>query len=251
MDKIEIRNLDLYYGTFHALKNINLEIPGNQITAFIGPSGCGKSTLLKSINRMNDMVEGCRIEGEIIINNSLNILDKSTDVNILRKNVGMVFQKPNPFPMSIYDNIAYGPRTHGIKRKSELDEIVETSLRNAAIWDEFKDNLKKSALELSGGQQQRLCIARSLAVQPDVLLMDEPTSALDPISTSKIEDCVLQLKEKYTIIIVTHNMQQAVRISDKTVFFLLGEIIESGDTEQIFSKPKMKKTEDYITGRFG
>ena len=251
MDKIEIRNLDLYYGTFHALKNINLEIPGNQITAFIGPSGCGKSTLLKSINRMNDMVEGCRIEGEIIINNSLNILDKSTDVNILRKNVGMVFQKPNPFPMSIYDNIAYGPRTHGIKRKSELDEIVETSLRNAAIWDEFKDNLKKSALELSGGQQQRLCIARALAVQPDVLLMDEPTSALDPISTSKIEDCVLQLKEKYTIIIVTHNMQQAVRISDKTVFFLLGEIVEAGDTEQIFSKPKMKKTEDYITGRFG
>lgn len=251
MDKIEIRNLDLYYGTFHALKNINLEIPGNQITAFIGPSGCGKSTLLKSINRMNDMVEGCRIEGEIIINNSLNILDKSTDVNILRKNIGMVFQKPNPFPMSIYDNIAYGPRTHGIKRKSELDEIVETSLRNAAIWDEFKDNLKKSALELSGGQQQRLCIARALAVQPDVLLMDEPTSALDPISTSKIEDCVLQLKEKYTIIIVTHNMQQAVRISDKTVFFLLGEIVEAGDTEQIFSKPKMKKTEDYITGRFG
>ena len=251
MDKIEIRNLDLYYGTFHALKNINLEIPGNQITAFIGPSGCGKSTLLKSINRMNDMVEGCRIEGEIIINNSLNILDKSTDVNILRKNVGMVFQKPNPFPMSIYDNIAYGPRTHGIKRKSELDEIVETSLRNAAIWDEFKDNLKKSALELSGGQQQRLCIARALAVQPDVLLMDEPTSALDPISTSKIEDCVLQLKEKYTIIIVTHNMQQAVRISDKTVFFLLGEIVEAGDTEQIFSRPKIKKTEDYITGRFG
>lgn len=251
MDKIEIRNLDLYYGTFHALKNINLKIPGNQITAFIGPSGCGKSTLLKSINRMNDMVEGCRIEGEIIINNSLNILDKSTDVNILRKNVGMVFQKPNPFPMSIYDNIAYGPRTHGIKKRSELDEIVETSLRNAAIWDEFKDNLKKSALELSGGQQQRLCIARALAVQPDVLLMDEPTSALDPISTSKIEDCVLQLKEKYTIIIVTHNMQQAVRISDKTVFFLLGEIVEAGDTEQIFSKPKMKKTEDYITGRFG
>ena len=251
MDKIEIRNLDLYYGTFHALKNINLKIPGNKITAFIGPSGCGKSTLLKSINRMNDMVEGCRIEGEIIINNSLNILDKSTDVNILRKNVGMVFQKPNPFPMSIYDNIAYGPRTHGIKKRSELDEIVETSLRNAAIWDEVKDNLKKSALELSGGQQQRLCIARSLAVQPDVLLMDEPTSALDPISTSKIEDCVLQLKEKYTIIIVTHNMQQAVRISDKTVFFLLGEIVEAGDTEQIFSRPKMKKTEDYITGRFG
>ena len=218
---------------------------------------------------MNDMVEGCRIEGKILLRkeeliktkngdseglnelNSLNILSKSTDVNLLRKNVGMVFQKPNPFPMSIYDNIAYGPRTHGIKKRSELDEIVETSLRNAAIWNEFKDNLKKSALELSGGQQQRLCIARALAVQPDVLLMDEPTSALDPISTSKIEDCVLQLKEKYTIIIVTHNMQQAVRISDKTVFFLLGEIIEAGDTEQIFSKPKMKKTEDYITGRFG
>ena len=278
VNKIEINNLDLYYGDFHALKNINLKIPENQITAFIGPSGCGKSTLLKSINRMNDMVEGCRITGEILIKNggevspygrtslrpilssgdtpqrpddTLNILSKSTDVNLLRKNVGMVFQKPNPFPMSIYDNIAYGPRTHGIKRKSELDEIVETSLRNAAIWEEFKDNLKKSALELSGGQQQRLCIARALAVQPDVLLMDEPTSALDPISTSKIEDCVLQLKEKYTIIIVTHNMQQAVRISDKTVFFLLGEIVEAGDTEQIFSKPKMKKTEDYITGRFG
>ena len=250
MNKIEIKNLDLYYGSFHALKNINLEIPENKITAFIGPSGCGKSTLLKSINRMNDMVEGCRIEGEILLGHE-NILSKSTDVNLLRKNVGMVFQKPNPFPMSIYDNIAYGPRTHGIKKRSELDEIVETSLRNAAIWDEFKDNLKKSALELSGGQQQRLCIARALAVQPDVLLMDEPTSALDPISTSKIEDCVLQLKEKYTIIIVTHNMQQAVRISDKTVFFLLGEIIESGDTEQIFSNPKMKKTEDYITGRFG
>ena len=250
MNKIEIKNLDLYYGSFHALKNINLEIPENKITAFIGPSGCGKSTLLKSINRMNDMVEGCRIEGEILLGHE-NILSKSTDVNLLRKNVGMVFQKPNPFPMSIYDNIAYGPRTHRIKKRSELDEIVETSLRNAAIWDEFKDNLKKSALELSGGQQQRLCIARALAVQPDVLLMDEPTSALDPISTSKIEDCVLQLKEKYTIIIVTHNMQQAVRISDKTVFFLLGEIIESGDTEQIFSKPKMKKTEDYITGRFG
>ena len=258
MNKIEIKNLDLYYSSFHALKNINLEIPENQITAFIGPSGCGKSTLLKSINRMNDMVEGCRIEGNILLQkdelgktSSIDILDKSTDVNLLRKNVGMVFQKPNPFPMSIYDNIAYGPRTHGIKKRSQLDEIVETSLRNAAIWDEFKDNLKKSALELSGGQQQRLCIARALAVQPDVLLMDEPTSALDPISTSKIEDCVLHLKEKYTIIIVTHNMQQAVRISDKTVFFLLGEIIEDGNTEQIFSKPKMKKTEDYITGRFG
>lgn len=255
MNKIEIKNLNLYYSDFHALKNINLEIPENQITAFIGPSGCGKSTLLKSINRMNDMVEGCRIDGEISLfqkeQKCCNILDKTTDVNLLRKNVGMVFQKPNPFPMSIYDNIAYGPRTHGIKRKSELDEIVETSLRNAAIWDEFKDNLKKSALELSGGQQQRLCIARALAVQPDVLLMDEPTSALDPISTSKIEDCVIQLKEKYTIIIVTHNMQQAVRISDKTVFFLLGEIVEAGNTELIFSKPTMKKTEDYITGRFG
>lgn len=269
MNKIKIKNLDLYYSSFHALKNINLDVPENQITAFIGPSGCGKSTLLKSINRMNDMVEGCRIEGQILLRkknlittetgkveelnelNSVNILDKSTDVNVLRKNVGMVFQKPNPFPMSIYDNIAYGPRTHGIKKRSELDEIVETSLKNAAIWDEFKDNLKKSALELSGGQQQRLCIARALAVQPDVLLMDEPTSALDPISTSKIEDCVLKLKENYTIIIVTHNMQQAVRISDKTVFFLLGEIIEAGDTEQIFSRPKMKKTEDYITGRFG
>lgn len=269
MTKIEIKNLDLYYSNFHALKGINLEIPENEITAFIGPSGCGKSTLLKSINRMNDMVDGCRIEGKILLRkdeliktktgeieqlnnlNSIDVLDRRLDVNSLRKNVGMVFQKPNPFPMSIYDNIAYGPRTHGIKKRSELDEIVETSLRNAAIWDEFKDNLKKSALELSGGQQQRLCIARTLAVKPDVLLMDEPTSALDPISTSKIEDCILNLKEKITIIIVTHNMQQAVRISDKTVFFLLGEIIEAGDTERIFSKPKMKKTEDYITGRFG
>ena len=250
MNKIQIKNLDLFYGNFHALKNINLNIVQNEITAFIGPSGCGKSTLLKSINRMNDMVEGCRITGEILMQDS-NILSPKTDVNLLRKNVGMVFQKPNPFPMSIYDNIAYGPRTHGIKKRSELDEIVETSLRNAAIWDELKDNLKKSALALSGGQQQRLCIARALAVEPEVLLMDEPTSALDPISTSKIEDCVLRLKEKYTIVIVTHNMQQAVRISDKTVFFLLGEIIEKGATEEFFSKPKMKKTEDYITGRFG
>ena len=249
-NKINIKNLDLFYGDFQALHNINLDIQENQITAFIGPSGCGKSTLLKSINRMNDMVEGCRITGEINIDGK-NILDKKVDVNLLRKNVGMVFQKPNPFPMSIYDNIAYGPRTHGITKKSDLDEIVETSLRNAAIWEEFKDNLKKSALALSGGQQQRLCIARALAVQPDILLMDEPTSALDPISTSKIEDCVLQLKDKYTIVIVTHNMQQAVRISDKTVFFLLGEIIEAGDTEQVFSLPKNKKTEDYITGRFG
>lgn len=250
MEKIKIENMDLFYGNFHALKNINLDIEANKITAFIGPSGCGKSTLLKSLNRMNDMVEGCRITGKIILDGE-EIFNRKMDVNQLRKKVGMVFQKPNPFPMSIYDNIAYGPRTHGIKKKSELDEIVEQSLRNAAIWDEMKDNLKKSALALSGGQQQRLCIARALAVQPDVLLMDEPTSALDPISTSKIEDCIMQLKEKYTIVIVTHNMQQAVRISDKTVFFLLGEIIESGNTEQIFSMPKNQKTEDYITGRFG
>lgn len=250
MEKIKIENMDLFYGNFHALKNINLDIEANKITAFIGPSGCGKSTLLKSLNRMNDMVEGCRITGKIFLDGE-EIFNRKMDVNQLRKKVGMVFQKPNPFPMSIYDNIAYGPRTHGIKKKSELDEIVEQSLRNAAIWDEMKDNLKKSALALSGGQQQRLCIARALAVQPDVLLMDEPTSALDPISTSKIEDCIMQLKEKYTIVIVTHNMQQAVRISDKTVFFLLGEIIESGNTEQIFSMPKNQKTEDYITGRFG
>lgn len=250
MKKIKIEKLDLFYGNFHALKNINLNIEQNRITAFIGPSGCGKSTLLKSLNRMNDMVEGCRITGKILLDGD-DIFDRKMDVNILRKKVGMVFQKPNPFPMSIYDNIAYGPRTHGIRKKSELDEIVEQSLRNAAIWDEMKDNLKKSALALSGGQQQRLCIARALAVQPDVLLMDEPTSALDPISTSKIEDCVMQLKDKYTIVIVTHNMQQAVRISDKTVFFLLGEIIEEGITEQIFSMPKNQKTEDYITGRFG
>ncbi len=250
MEKIKIENLDLFYGNFHALKKINLNIEPNEITAFIGPSGCGKSTLLKSLNRMNDMIEDCKITGKITLDGE-NIFDSHMDVNMLRKKVGMVFQKPNPFPMSIYDNIAYGPRTHGIKRKSELDEIVEQSLKNAAIWDEMKDNLKKSALALSGGQQQRLCIARALAVAPDVLLMDEPTSALDPISTSKIEDCVMELKEKYTIIIVTHNMQQAVRISDKTVFFLLGEIIEAGNTEQIFSMPKNKKTEDYITGRFG
>ena len=250
MEKIKIEKLDLFYGNFHALKNINLNIEQNRITAFIGPSGCGKSTLLKSLNRMNDMVEGCRITGKILLDGD-DIFDRKMDVNILRKKVGMVFQKPNPFPMSIYDNIAYGPCTHGIRKRSELDEIVEQSLRNAAIWDEMKDNLKKSALALSGGQQQRLCIARALAVQPDVLLMDEPTSALDPTSTSKIEDCVMQLKDKYTIVIVTHNMQQAVRISDKTVFFLLGEIIEEGITEQIFSMPKNQKTEDYITGRFG
>lgn len=247
--KIKIEQMDLFYGNFQALKNINLEIYKNQITAFIGPSGCGKSTLLISLNRMNDMVEGCKITGTITLDDE-DIYGKM-DVNSLRKKVGMVFQKPNPFPMSIYDNIAFGPRTHGIRKKSDLDEIVETSLKNASIWDECKDNLKKSALALSGGQQQRLCIARALAVQPDVLLMDEPTSALDPISTSKIEDCVMELKEKYTIVIVTHNMQQAVRISDRTVFFLLGEIIETGKTEEIFSLPKNKKTEDYITGRFG
>lgn len=248
--KITIRNLDLFYEKFQALHNINLDIYKNEITAFIGPSGCGKSTLLKSMNRMNDMVESCHITGQINIDGQ-NILGKKIDVNELRKKVGMVFQKPNPFPMSIYDNIAFGPRTHGITKKTDLDDLVEASLKSAAIWNELKDKLKKSALALSGGQQQRLCIARALAVQPEVLLMDEPTSALDPISTSKIEDCIMQLKEKYTIVIVTHNMQQAVRISDKTVFFLLGEIIEEGNTEQIFSMPKQKKTEDYITGRFG
>lgn len=248
MDKIKIKNLNLYYGTFQALKNINLDIPDRKITAFIGPSGCGKSTLLKSLNRMNDFVDNCKITGSITLN------DKSIydiNANILRKRVGMVFQKPNPFPMSIYDNIAYGPRTHGVVSKSKLDEIVEKSLRAAAIWDELKDRLKKNALGLSGGQQQRLCIARALAVQPEVILMDEPTSALDPISTQKIEELIQELKQEYTILIVTHNMQQAVRISEKTVFFLNGEIIESGDTEQIFSFPKDKRTEDYITGRFG
>ncbi len=247
--KISIHNMDLYYGDFHALKNINMELPEKEISAFIGPSGCGKSTLLKSINRMNDLVEGCKITGELKLDEE-NIYG-DMDVNLLRKRVGMVFQKPNPFPMSVYDNIAYGPRTHGIRSKVELDEIVETSLRQAAIWDELKDRLKKSALGLSGGQQQRLCIARALAVKPEVLLMDEPTSALDPISTSKIEDLVIELKKDYTIIMVTHNMQQAVRVSDKTAFFLLGEVIEYGETEQIFSMPKEKKTEDYITGRFG
>lgn len=249
MGKISIKNLDLYYDDFKALKDVNLEIEANKITAFIGPSGCGKSTLLKSINRMNDLVEGCRIEGEILLDGQ-NIF-KDVDVNLLRKRVGMVFQKPNPFPMSIYDNIAFGPRTHGIRSKSRLDDIVEKSLRDAAIWEECKDRLKKSALGMSGGQQQRLCIARALAVQPEVLLMDEPTSALDPISTSKIEDLAMELKKDYTIVMVTHNMQQATRISDKTAFFLLGELIEYGDTEQLFSMPKQKKTEDYITGRFG
>lgn len=247
--KIIIENLDLYYGSFQALKKINMELDAGEITSFIGPSGCGKSTLLKSINRMNDLVEGCKIEGRIALD-GVDVY-KDMDVNDLRRRVGMVFQKPNPFPMSIYDNIAFGPRTHGIKARSRLDEIVEQSLRNAAIWDEVKDRLKKSALGLSGGQQQRLCIARALAVEPEVLLMDEPTSALDPISTSHIEDLALELKEKYTLVIVTHNMQQAARISDKTVFFLMGEVIESGETEQIFSAPKDKRTEDYITGRFG
>ena len=249
MSKLSIKNLDLYYGDFKALKNVNLEIEANKITAFIGPSGCGKSTLLKSINRMNDLVEGCRINGEILLDGQ-NIF-KGMDVNLLRKRVGMVFQKPNPFPMSIYDNIAYGPRTHGIRSKSKLDDIVEKSLRDAAIWEETKNRLKSNALGMSGGQQQRLCIARALAVQPEVLLMDEPTSALDPISTSKIEELAMELKKEYTIVMVTHNMQQAARISDKTAFFLLGEIVEFGETEQLFSMPKDKRTEDYITGRFG
>src|SRR5574344_654600 len=242
MAKISVKNLDLYYSDFKALKNVNLDIEENKITAFIGPSGCGKSTLLKSLNRMNDLIEGCRIEGEILLDGQ-NIYGK-IDVNALRKRVGMVFQKPNPFPMSIYENVAYGPKTHGIRSKVKLDEIVETSLKNAAIWDELKDRLKKNALSLSGGQQQRLCVARALAVEPEVLLMDEPTSALDPISTSKIEDLVIDLKKDYTIIMVTHNMQQAARISDKTAFFLLGEAVEFGDTETLFSAPKNKKTED-------
>lgn len=250
MSKISVKDLDLYYGDFKALKNINIEIEPNEITAFIGPSGCGKSTLLRCLNRMNDLVEGCRIEGSVLLDGN-NIYGKNVDVNLLRKKVGMVFQKPNPFPMSIYDNIAYGPRTHGIKNKEQLDEIVETSLKNAAIWDECKDRLKSSALGMSGGQQQRLCIARALACQPEVILMDEPTSALDPISTSKIEELVLELKKKYTVVIVTHNMQQAVRISDKTAFFLLGDLVEYGQTDQIFSVPKDKRTENYITGRFG
>lgn len=248
-EKFKISNLDLFYGDFQALKKINMNINEKEITAFIGPSGCGKSTFIKCLNRMNDLVEGCKISGQVLLDNE--DIYRGMDVNQLRKRVGMVFQKPNPFPMSIYDNIAYGPRTHGIHSRAKLDEIVETSLRNAAIWDEVKDRLKKSALGLSGGQQQRLCIARALAVDPEVILMDEPTSALDPISTSKIEDLALELKKKYTIVMVTHNMQQAVRVSDKTVFFLLGEVIESGDTEKIFSMPQDKRTEDYITGRFG
>ena len=247
--KIDVSNMDLYYGDFHALRNIDIAFPTGEVIAMIGPSGCGKSTLLKSLNRMNDLVEGCKITGSITLDGE--DIYSGYDVNILRKKVGMVFQKPNPFPMSIYDNIAFGPRTHGIKKKSELDDIVEDSLRKAAIFDELKDRLKKNALGLSGGQQQRLCIARALAVNPEVLLMDEPTSALDPISTSKIEELISDLKKAYTIIIVTHNMQQAARISDKTAFFLLGEMVECSPTDVLFSVPSDKRTEDYISGRFG
>lgn len=249
MTKLETTDLHLWYGNFEALKGISMAIPEKEITAFIGPSGCGKSTYLKTLNRMNDMVEGCRIQGKVTLDGE--DIYGNMDVNLLRRRVGMVFQKPNPFPMSIYDNIAYGPRIHGVRSKAKLDEIVETSLRQAAIWEETKDKLKKSALGLSGGQQQRLCIARALAVEPEVLLMDEPTSALDPISTAKIEDLALELKKRYTIVIVTHNMQQAVRISDRTAFFLLGDLIEYAPTEQLFSNPVDKRTEDYITGRFG
>lgn len=249
MDKFTIEDMNLYYGKFHALKNVSLNMQENKITAFIGPSGCGKSTLLKSLNRMNDLVEGCKITGSLKLDGE--DIYGNMDVNVLRKRVGMVFQKANPFPMSVYDNVAFGPRTHGIKNKKQLDEIVEQSLKDAAIWDELKDRLKKSALGLSGGQQQRLCIARALAVKPEVLLMDEATSALDPISTGKIEELCLKLKKDYTIVMVTHNMQQALRISDYTAFFLLGEMIEYNDTDTIFSSPKEKKTEEYITGRFG
>lgn len=249
MIKFDLIDLDLFYGTFHALKNVNLQLEEKNITAFIGPSGCGKSTLLKTLNRMNDLVEDCKITGQVLLDQE-NIYAMS-DINLLRKRVGMVFQKPNPFPMSIYDNVAFGPRTHGIKSKRKLDDLVEKSLQDAAIWTEVQDRLKKPALSLSGGQQQRLCIARALAVEPEVLLMDEPTSALDPISTAKIEDLLLELKEQYTIIIVTHNMQQAIRISDETAFFLLGEVIEYGKTVDLFSIPQKKQTEDYITGRFG
>ena len=248
-NKIEIHNMNLHYGDFHALHDINLDIKENEITAFIGPSGCGKSTLLRSLNRMNDLVEGCKIDGTVLLDGE--DIFGNMDVNVLRRRVGMVFQKPNPFPMSIYDNIAYGPRTHGIRNKAQLDEIVERSLRGAAIWDEVKDRLNKSALGMSGGQQQRLCIARALAVKPEVLLMDEPTSALDPISTSKVEELATELKEKYTIVMVTHNMQQAARISDKTAFFLLGEVVEFNETSELFSMPKDQRTENYITGRFG
>ena len=251
MSKIlSVKDMCLWYGEHQALKNINIEIPKNSITALIGPSGCGKSTFLKTLNRMNDLIGGVKITGDIRYEGN-DIFSKEADVNQLRKEIGMVFQKPNPFPMSIYDNVAYGPRTHGIKNKVKLDEIVERALKDAAIWDEVKDRLKKNALGMSGGQQQRLCIARALAVQPKILLMDEPTSALDPISTSRIEELVLELKEKYTIVMVTHNMQQAVRVSDYTAFFLLGELVEFGNTDEIFSQPKDKRTEDYITGRFG
>ena len=248
--KLSIEHLNLFYGDFQALKDINLEILENEITAFIGPSGCGKSTCIKTLNRMNDLISECRVDGKILIDNQ-DIYSRDCDVTLLRKRAGMVFQKPNPFPMSIYDNVAYGPRVHGMRSKAALDEVVESSLRSAALWDEVKDRLKTSAMGISGGQQQRLCIARALAVEPDILLMDEPTSALDPISTLKIEDLMFELKDKYTVIIVTHNMQQAVRISDKTAFFLLGEVIEYGSTIQIFNEPKNKKTEDYVTGRFG
>ncbi|HFH8641728.1 TPA: phosphate ABC transporter ATP-binding protein PstB [Streptococcus agalactiae] len=249
MSKLVINNLDLYYGEFHALKDVNLDIEEKEITAFIGPSGCGKSTLLKSINRMNDLVKNCKITGDITLEGE--DVYRQLDINQLRKKVGMVFQKPNPFPMSIYDNVAFGPRTHGIHSKAELDDIVERSLKQADLWDEVKDRLHKSALGMSGGQQQRLCIARALAIEPDVLLMDEPTSALDPISTAKIEELVIQLKKNYTIVIVTHNMQQAVRISDKTAFFLMGEVVEYNKTSQLFSLPQDERTENYITGRFG
>ncbi|MCL2003208.1 MAG: phosphate ABC transporter ATP-binding protein PstB [Oscillospiraceae bacterium] len=249
MKKFEILNTDLWYNDFKALHSVSMDIEANQITAFIGPSGCGKSTLIKTLNRMNDLIEGCKVKGSILLDGE--DIYGNIDVNLLRKRVGMVFQKPNPFPMSIYDNIAFGPRTHGVKSRYRLDEIVEKSLRDAAIWEETKDRLKKSALSLSGGQQQRLCIARALSVEPEVLLMDEPTSALDPISTAKIEDLVTELKEQYTVVIVTHNMQQATRISDKTAFFLLGEMVEYGDTQQVFSNPREKRCEDYITGRFG
>ncbi|MFQ7186530.1 MAG: phosphate ABC transporter ATP-binding protein PstB [Lachnospira eligens] len=248
--KVKVENLNLYYGENHALKDVNMDIQENAVTAFIGPSGCGKSTFLKTLNRMNDLVDGVRIDGKVLLDGE-DIYDPSVDTTILRKKVGMVFQQPNPFPMSIYDNIAYGPRVHGIRDKKRLDQIVEESLRGAAIFDEVKDRLKKSAKGLSGGQQQRICIARALAVQPEVLLMDEPTSALDPISTSKIEDLMEDLKKKYTVIVVTHNMQQATRVSDQTAFFLVGEMVEFGDTKQIFSYPQDKRTEDYITGRFG
>ena len=248
--KVKVENLNLYYGENHALKDVNMDIQENAVTAFIGPSGCGKSTFLKTLNRMNDLVDGVRIDGKVLLDGE-DIYDPAVDTTILRKKVGMVFQQPNPFPMSIYDNIAYGPRVHGIRDKKRLDQIVEESLRGAAIFDEVKDRLKKSAMGLSGGQQQRICIARALAVQPEVLLMDEPTSDLDPISTSKIEDLMEDLKKKYTVIVVTHNMQQATRVSDQTAFFLVGEMVEFGDTKQIFSYPQDKRTEDYITGRFG